>query len=180
MTVTPALLLAAATVLGATACGDDDACGPGSAPADGLVLAGDGLEVRYAGLVAGANNDCPAPDAPAGVVSLTIAGTQAGGAAPLTFCVPRPDLLGAGARALGTEVQVIDASATVDGCTLSLAGTSAPTGTATAAGACDDGAGPAGFALTLDGTVTVTRTCGAAVDELAMTLVGEIAVAPPP
>jgi len=175
--VTRRALLAVALLTVPAGCGDDDACGPGAAPDDGLTLSGDGLTASYAGLEAGANNDCPAPDAPEGVVALTIAGRQAGGTDFITFCVPRPDRLGVGALTLGTDVQVVDLFADAAGCSLRLATVPAPTGTVTASGACDDGTSPAGFALTFAGELAMERTCGATVDELRMTLAGTIAVA---
>ena len=74
------------------ACPSDESCGPSDALGDGLVLSGTGVEIRYHDLVASPNNDCPDASAPAGVVSLTISGTQVGGSDAITFCVPRPDL----------------------------------------------------------------------------------------
>ena len=71
------------------ACGDDGGttCGPGGAPMDGLT-AGNGSDVAlvYENLTASANNDCPDPSAPSGVISLTINGSEKGGTGLITFC----------------------------------------------------------------------------------------------
>ena len=162
-----------------TACCGGDTCGPGSAKADGLTLTGSGVSVTYAGLTASANNDCPDPAAPAGVVSLTISGTQVGSSFPITFCVPRPDLLGSGVRQLGTDIKVVDVGADIGGgCTLSISSTTAPSGPVQGSGVCGDGTDPAGFALDFESdTVTVKRTCGATVDMLTLALSGSVAVA---
>src|SRR5688500_19518828 len=76
-------------------CPTDPFCGPGEATGDGMLLSGTGVDVRYHMAIAGENNDCPAPDAPEGVVSVTIAMAQTNGANGfLNLCIPRPDLLG--------------------------------------------------------------------------------------
>ena len=176
------LSIISALALGAgTACCGGDTCGPGSAPVDGLELAGTGVDVKYTMLQAHPNNDCRDPNAPAGVVSLTINGTQTGTAFGLTLCIPRPDKLGSGALALGTDVVVVDTGADIGGgCTLSHAATPAPTGTVTSSGACGNGSDAAGFALTFEnGVVPVKRTCGANVDVLMLALTGTVAVAGP-
>ncbi len=174
LSITSALLLGATT-----ACCGGDTCGPGSAAPDGLTLTGSGVAVTYAMLTASANNDCPDPAAPAGVVSLTISGTQVGSSFPVTFCVPRPDLLGSGVRQLGTDVKVVDIGADIgSGCTLSLASATAPSGPVQASGVCGNGTDSAGFALDFENdTVTVKRTCGATVDMLTLALSGTVAVA---
>jgi len=160
------------------ACPGDDTCGPGAAAGDGLVLSGSGVEIRYHDLVASANNDCPDPAAPAGVVSLTIAGVQVGGTESITLCVPRPDLL-ADVRALGTDVQIIDLNATAPECTFVRNTTTPPTGTVTADGLCADGTDPAGFALVVQGTATVDRTCLAGTDTVTLDMAGTVSVATP-
>ena len=170
--------------------GDDAVCGPGDAPADGIVASGGGDSFAYGGFLAGQNNDCPAADAPAGVVSVTVFGAQVdpAGSAFLTLCLPRPDLIEGGtAYPLSPDVQPVPAADRVqvidvdadheDDCTWSLAG--APSGTATFEGLCDGGADPAGFALTLDGTVTVEEVCGAgAPTDVEVTLSGTVRVLP--
>jgi hypothetical protein len=90
-------LLAISSSLLTGACSGDDCGSPGSAEY-GLVVSSDQVMLAYGDLVAGANNDCPAADAPTGVVSLTISGTQmpgSGGSGLVTFCIPRPDQLNA-------------------------------------------------------------------------------------
>jgi len=167
----------------AAGCGDSaDSCGPGGAPATGLVANRDAVTLTYGNLVAGRNNDCPASDAPAGVISLTIHGTQSDGSGQLTLCIARPDLLAKQAQALGgdvagTPVRVIDIAGTATNCSFDLDRSQPVTGSATASGLCGDGVDPAGFALVLDGALALTRTCGQAVDSLSVTLRGRVAVA---
>jgi hypothetical protein len=165
---------------------DDDAqtCGPEAAPAE-LSATGTDVTLPYGTFEAGLNNDCPHADAPEGVVSMTIAAEQVGAATRrfFTLCIPRPDRLADG-LALGVnqipadpqQVQIIDAQGEGDGCTFSFDDTAPPTGTATAAGLCDNGANPAGFALTVDGSYTMKRTCGATVDTVTVTVNGTVAV----
>jgi hypothetical protein len=159
------------------ACSSDDSCGPASAATGDVVAAAPsaGVSLRFGQLRARPNNDCPAPDAPAGVVSLTLSGLQVGGDQPLTFCVPRPDLL-RGARGLGVDVEVVDVSGADGACSFRLLPQPAPAGTVTATGVCDNGRDPAGFSLRFDGEVSVERRCGAAVDVLRMTLSGDAPV----
>ncbi len=175
-----ALALAAA---GATGCGDDS-CGPSGAPAIGLVASNDAVTLTYGQLTSGLNNDCPAAGAPSGVISMTIAGTQSDGSGLVTLCIGRPDLLAHQALGLGgdtasAEVRVIDLTGTANNCALKLDVTQSVSGTATTSGLCGNGGDPAGFALVLDGAVTLTRTCGAAIDSVAVTVRGRVAVAGP-
>lgn len=176
------LALLVAVVALAPACDDDETCGVGSAPASGLVASATGVTLTYGDLSSLSGNDCPDPAAPSGVVSLSIEGRTADGTGLVTFCIPRPDQLGSGARALGNtptmaDVRVIDLTGMAAGCSYDFESTlPAPTGTVTASGVCANGTDPAGFALTIDGTVTVTRTCGATVDSVALTLAGTVAV----
>jgi hypothetical protein len=155
----------------------DAFCGPGGASTSGLVASGTGFTLTFGNLTAGANNDCPDPAAPAGVVSLTIFAHQTDGTGLVTLCVKRPDKL-AGGLALDTDVEVVDANGTAGGCTFSIDRTTPPTGTASSTGECNGGTGQAGFALTVDGTMQLTRTCGATMDSVAATFQGTVAVAP--
>jgi hypothetical protein len=135
--------------------------------------------LTYGNLSSLSGNDCPAPDAPSGVVSLSIEGTQVGGTGRLTICIPRPDLLEAG-RALSTigmgDARIVDFSGMASGCTFAHDSSMPPSGTATGKGVCKNGTDAAGFALTLNGTVNLNRTCGATVDKVAVTLGGTVAV----
>jgi hypothetical protein len=166
----------------AAGCGDSaDSCGPGGAPGTGLVASRDAVTLTYGDLGAGRNNDCPASDAPAGVISLTIHGTQTDGSGQLTLCVARPDLLAKQAQALGgdvagTPVRVIDIAGSATNCSFDLDRSQPVTGTATSSGLCGNGTDPAGFALVIDGALSLTRTCGATVDSLSVTLRGRVAV----
>ncbi len=154
----------------------DAYCGTGGAPTS-VVVAGTGFSLMYDNLSASANNDCPDPMAPKGVVSLTIE-VPAGSAQFFTLCVQRPDLL-AGGQPLGTAVKVVDVTGTSNGCSFVPDSAVAPTGTATASGICNNGTSHAGFALTLDGTIQLKRTCGATVDSVSATLSGTVAVSGP-
>ena len=159
----------------------DAPCGPGGAPEVGLVASSTNPDVTltYGNLVAGANNDWPAPAAPAGVVSLTISGPQTDGAGLVTMCVPRPDLLPQGLT-LGygssAGVQLIDFDgSTSNGCTYSLL-TTPPTGTLSSGGECENGSAASGFSLSVSGTVTLIETCGPSTGSLTASLAGLVAV----
>lgn len=162
----------------------DDSCGPAVSAGEVVVAqldsgAGSGVTLRFSQLRARPNNDCPAADAPAGVVSLTISGVAVGGTAPFTLCVARPDLLLEGARTLGAtgaQVEVVDVVSSDGTCTYRQQRASQPSGTVTASGVCDSGRDAAGFSLTFAGEVSVERTCGAAVDVLRMSITGEVPV----
>ena len=122
---TDARVAAAALLALAAACSDDATCGPGAAPAAGLVLTIGAETAAFGGFTASVNNDCTVPGSD--VISVSVHGTQTGQTSALTLCLPRPDLLGrdpvalAPSRvpALATDrVQVIDASASLAaGCT---------------------------------------------------------------
>jgi hypothetical protein len=126
------------------------------------------------------------------VVSLTVYGPQAtpAGAAFVSLCLPRPDLVRAGDTlpldphnqpALDADrVHVVDVQAELaDGCRWTLDGAAAPTGTATFAGYCGQGIEPEGWALALDGQVTVVETCPGGLERtLQVTLSGRAAVGP--
>jgi hypothetical protein len=166
-----------------TGCSSDDtSCGIGNVAQTGMKLIGvgtGGSDVGFGPLDAGANNDCPAPMAPSGVISLTIGGTQTGGAAPITFCVSRPDLLGKSSLAIGTDFQLVDVNADVDGCRLSLDRSTPASGTAKATGLCGNGIDPAGFGLTLDAEVSLSKQCaGGPTQLLRVPLRGTIEIAP--
>jgi hypothetical protein len=178
---TSALLLAVTLATGG--CGGDDEpaeCGAGDAPAEALVLAGAGLEVRYGGFIAGPNNDCPDPTDPDAPTSLTIVGTQVGGEAPLTLCVRRPDRFTTAPADLATGAVIEDVAGSAGDCTLELDRSMAATGTLTATGLCLDGVEPSAFALEVSAEVSVIRTCGGVEDALRLTLAGRVAVEPLP
>jgi hypothetical protein len=173
-------LLVSAWAATCAGCSDDSRCGPGKAATGDVVVADlgtSGVVLRFHELVARANNDCPAVDAPAGVVSLTISGTAVNGRLPLTLCIPRPDLLG-GARQLGADVQVVDVVGEDAGCTYRQLRPSAPSGSVTGSGVCGNGRDAAGFALDFAGEVSIERTCGTVRTTLRMTMTGLVAVLP--
>jgi hypothetical protein len=173
------LLLVAA---GAPGCGDDS-CGPGGAPDTGLVATGGGLTLTYGHFSGSPAHDCQSAGAP-GVISLSIPGVQtdAGSSGLLTLCIGRPDLLASQALPFGAEPTTdahIDISGTAGGCTLIIDRSQPPSGTVSASGLCGAGSNAAGFALTLDATLTLTRTCGTTVDAVPVTVRGRVAVAGP-
>ena len=175
---TSLLLLAPLVACGG---GDGDSCGPGGAPASGLVATVSGTPLTFGQLTSGLNNDCPASNPPAGVVSMTIFGTQTGGNGAIALCVSRPDLLSGGSQALGpdaagSEVRLIDLTADANGCSYSVDRAKSISGAATSKGMCDNGNDPAGFALTLSGTLSFTRTCSSTVDSVQVTLSGTAAI----
>jgi hypothetical protein len=170
-----------AGMAGAPGC-SDDSCGPGGAPDTGLIASSGAVTLTYGQLRGGLNNDCPASDAPAGVISLSIHGTQAGGSGLVTLCVARPDLLARQAQGLGlaagAAVRLIDVTGSTTTCSFTIDPSQPVTGSATASGLCGNGSDAAGFALVLDGALSLTRTCGPAVDSVQITLHGRVAVAP--
>jgi hypothetical protein len=176
-------LAAALLAVVAPGCGGgDDSCGPGDAPDDGLVASGGGATLTYSGLTAGLNGDCPATDAPTGVTSLTIAGTGAAGF--FTLCVSRPDLLASQPQTVALDVpgspipaRIVDLTGTASDCTFKIDKTQPASGTVRATGLCGNGASTAGFALTVDVQLALTRTCGPTVDSVPVTLAGRVAVA---
>ena len=177
--------LLAVGALAAAGCSDDATCGPGAVGASGVTLTIGSETITYGGFTASVNNDCTI--AGSGVISVSVHGTQVAGAAALTLCLPRPDLLGAEAAPLAPSrvpplaedrVQVIDASASLSaGCTAAIDPTLAPAGTARFDGYCAGGADPAGYALTLTGTLLVRVTCASGTTAMSATLGGAVAVA---
>ena len=175
-----------AVVAAATGC-SDNSCGPGGAPDSGIIASSDMVTLTYGHLAGSLNNDCPAADAPSGVVSMTIIGHQADSVLSnttglLTLCIARPDLLAKQAQGLGVDagapVQVVDLSGDANSCSFAIDKTQPATGNATSSGLCGNGSDAAGFAIELDGSLTLTRTCGATSDSLQVTLHGKVAVTP--
>jgi hypothetical protein len=170
------LLFLLITSLGLVGCSSPD-CGPGGAFEFGLTASSDQVNLVFGDLVAGANNDCPDPNAPAGVVSLTIMGTQMGNTGIITFCVPRPDQLETMALPIGSSgVKVIDLTATDANCSYTFDAGHLPTGTATSTGMCGNGTDKAGFALVFNGFIGLRRTCGATIDSVSVGLTGTVAI----
>lgn len=171
--------------LSITSAACDDApvtCGPGGAGSAGIVVTPTNGTITYGAFTSGANNDCPANDGST-VTSLTIFAAQTDGTGTFTLCVPRPDQLGQGARALGLDqvggdLRLVDVKGSTGGCTFTIDPTTPPTGTGHGDGVCAAGTDAAGFALTLDGTVTLRRTCGATVDSVTAPIAGTVAVVP--
>ena len=148
----------------------DAFCGAGSAGSSLDMVAGSAT-ITYTDIRAGANNDCPDPMAPAGVVSMTIERLTP----PLiTICVPRPDKLNGG-LALGTDVHLVDAGGSAGSCTYQLDHTMPITGTISSTGLCNNGG--SAFALTIDAMFTELRTCGTQ-DTVSATISGTVMVTP--
>ena len=172
--------LSSISVLALAGCpGDGESCGPDGAPAE-IAATHAEFSLTYSNLSSLSGNDCPAPDAPSGVISLSIEGTQVGGTGRITFCIPRPDLLADG-RTLGTstnmgQLRIVDLGGMANGCTFVHNSAMPPSGMAKGTGVCKNGTDAAGFALELTGTVNLKRTCGATVDNVALTLGGKVAV----
>lgn len=183
MRIVAAGLIAASSAVAAGCGGGDDSCGPGGAPDTGLMATSSAVTLNYGMLTGGPNNDCPASDAPPGVISMTIEGTQQGGQGRITLCIGRPDLLGKQALSLGFDaaapVRVIDLVGSDPSCTFTVDRTLPLAGTAQTSGLCGNGADPAGFALVVDATLSLTRTCGTTVDTAGVMLHGRVAVAGP-
>jgi hypothetical protein len=175
--------VAAWLALGALAgCGDDD-CGPGGAPEVGLTAEADSVVLTYGHVTSRLGNDCPTADAPAGVISLTIEATQTDGTGRLTLCVGRPDLLAQRSQTLGSnlpgaEVRLIDLNGTASGCSYAVDTTQLAAGDVRSSGMCGNGGDAAGFALTLNGSAVLKRTCGANVGSIDVVLHGGVAVLP--
>lgn len=169
----------------AAGCGDDPAsCGPGSIASPGVSATGGSITLSFGQFTSGINNDCPSPGTPAGLISVTVFGTQTNGTGMLTLCVSRPDLLAGQPQPLVEDVPgsagvlVVDIDGTLDGCEFSIDTDQPISGTATTQGLCGNGTDPAGFALEVHGALTLTRTCGTTVDTLAIQLDGRVPVMP--
>jgi len=181
-------IISVALVAGATAATgcSDDTCGPGGAPDTGLLASSDTVTLTYGHLIGSINNDCTPADAPSGVISMTILGHQAdavltNSTSLITLCVARPDLLAKQAQMLGIDagaaVRVVDVSGNANNCSFSVDQAQPATGSATSSGLCGNGSDAAGFALAIDGSLSLTRTCGTTVDSVQITLHGRVAVA---
>jgi hypothetical protein len=167
----------------AVGCGPGNTvCGPGSASATGLAASGSGLSFIYRGSMEGANNDCT----PTGrmVISVTIELVQDNGTGFLTFCIPRPDELATdltiGSDMPGNEppAALISFEGTsADGCVYAYNPGATTTGSLHATGVCNDGAGSSGFALTVDGSMTMTGSGGSScLASVVVQLAGTVAV----
>jgi hypothetical protein len=170
------LAVAAAVLAGCS----DDTCGPGTAPTAGLFVGDDDQTLTFGNLASSANNDCPDAAAPAGVVSLTVGGSQTDGQGLLTLCIPRPDLL-PGGLTLGTNatagVRIIDLAGQTNSCNYSIEATRPVSGTVAGHGVCDNGTNGSGYSLSFDGHLSLKRECPTATDTIAVNINGNVAVA---
>ncbi len=149
---------------------------------EALLASSADVVLTYGGLTALAGNDCPAMDAPAGVVSLSVEGRQTDGTGLITFCIARPDQFEGARRNLGTslsmaDVRIFDLTGTANNCTFTFDSSRPPTGFATGLGVCADGTDPAGFGVDFDGAISLRRNCNGTMDTVAVTLTGLVAVA---
>ena len=170
------LFLSSISALAFAGCGDDS-CGPGDAPEFGLVASSGEVQLTYGGFTSGANNDCRDPMAPEGVISLTLEGTQQGAASIITLCIPRPDLLIKMEQPIGEGLRIIDLNGEKDGCSYAYDSSRIATGTVRAIGMCDNGTNDAGYALDIDGNISLRRTCGTTIDTIAVGFRGTVAIA---
>ena len=176
-----AFLVGLVGLVGMTGCGDDE-CGPMGAAKDGLTASASDVTLTFGNLTSRAGSDCPDPDAPSGVIAVTIEGMQTDGTGFITLCIPRPDNLELGNRSLGlttsmADIRIIDVEGSANNCTYGIDRTRPPTGKGAGLGVCGNGTDKAGFAIDLDGAVSLRRTCGTTIDTVAVKLVGKIAVA---
>jgi hypothetical protein len=114
---------------------------------------------------------------------MSIEGTQLDGQGRITLCIGRPDLLETRELSLGFDaaasVRVVDLVGSDISCTFTADRTMPLAGMAHASGLCENGADPAGFALMVDATLSLTRTCGTTKDTTGVILHGRVAVAGP-
>jgi hypothetical protein len=160
----------------ASGCGDD--CGPGDAPAFGLVASSADVTLTYGNFTSGVNNDCPDPMAPEGVISLTLEGTQKDAATTqlIVMCMPRPDLLATMDQPINTGLRIIDVNGEANGCTFKYDSSRVATGMVHSRGLCDNGTNDNGYAIGITGNVSLRRTCGTTIDSVAVELSGMVAV----
>lgn len=152
------------------------------APTDGLTASSVDVTLTFGAMTSRAGSDCPAPGTPDGVIAVTIEGKQTDGQGFITLCIPRPDELELGNRSLGltqstADIRIIDLTGAANNCTFTVDTTRPPTGKGAGLGVCSNGTDKAGFAIDLDGALSLRRTCGSTIDTIAVKLVGKIAVA---
>jgi hypothetical protein len=176
------LFLSSISLAAASGC-SDDSCGPMGAKSDGLLASSTEVTLTFGQMTSRAGSDCPDPDAPSGVIALTIEGKQTDGMGFITLCIPRPDLLEMGNLPVGisrpgsvTGIGIVDLQGMSNGCSYVIDKTRPPTGKGAGVGVCGNGTDSAGFALDMDGAISLTRTCGTTVDTLAVKLAGRVAI----
>jgi hypothetical protein len=152
------------------------------APKDGLTASSTDVTLTFGNATSRAGSDCPDPDAPEGVIAVTIEAPQTDGQGFITLCIPRPDLLELGNRSLGltlstADIRIIALSGMANNCSFNTDKTRPPTGKGAGLGVCSNGTDKAGFAIDLDGAISLRRTCGATMDTIGVKLAGKIAIA---
>jgi hypothetical protein len=171
--------LTASLALCLAACGGgEDSCGPGDVTGSTITASSSPAAFTYEAFESSPNQDCPNPGSP---TPITIQGTQTDSGRPLVLCISQPETITAGevyALSPTGVVRLIDLQA-VDGDCNITAGTSG--GTAEFTGFCDDGTAAEGFALTMSGTISATKSCSGLPDEtIELQLSGSAVVQPVP
>jgi hypothetical protein len=174
-------IIALAIALATIGCGGDEVCGPGEIAATGATATVGSDSVTYGDFWSSPNNDCSQMGHP---TSLTLEGKQVDGNFFLTFCIPRPDEIGADPIALDDLelIEVITVSGDIGGgCLITRDPAVTPTGTIEFIGYCDEGLAAEGYAIRLSGTVGGTRTCtgtdaGTTMEPITIDVAGEVAV----
>lgn len=169
-------------IAAAAGCGEGDECGPGDAPVDGVTAALANNTVTYGSFTSSPDGNCTTGTEP----SLSIEGIQVdpapigGTTQKIAFCIPLPDAVGGDPMTLGLEdtdpVRLVEVNASVDPCTYRFDFSPDPSGTITFSGYCDSGLHEAGYAITLDGSVTLRQVCGGDLETIIVDLAGSAAV----
>ena len=166
-----------AAIAALVACGGDGkTCGPGDAPADGVVAMVGSATATYGNFTFGLNGDCGSES-----VSTFATQTDATGVLRFDLCVEHPDQLAQGLalgpdeQNAGVPVHVVDFEGLRG--RLHVRHRSQPRRPARRRQGRYCG-GAHGFALSVTGSIPVTRTCGSTVDQITMTIAGSAAVAP--
>jgi hypothetical protein len=153
------------------------------APSNGLLASSTDVTLTFGQMTSRAGSDCPDPAAPSGVIAVTVEGHQTDGTGFITLCIPRPDLLEMGNQSIGLSmpgsvvgIGIVDLQGSSNSCTYAIDKSRVPTGIGAGIGVCNNGTDKAGFALDLDGAISLRRTCGATVDTIAVKLTGKFAV----
>lgn len=160
MLVRAAMLVMAPCLM---ACGGEGECGPGDAPPS-VSASVAGESIAFGGFTSSPNNDCTPPGR--SPTSITLDGRQTAPATQnplhITFCLPRPDLLGQDPIALdNTElIEVVDVFAELsNGCLAVLDRAMPASGTIQFQGYCGGGVDPVGYSIVFDARVPATAMC---------------------
>ena len=167
------LFLSSISALVAPGCSDD--CGPGDAPEYGLLASSADVTLNYGAMTSSPNNDCRDSTVP-DIISLTLEGREKDSGSLIVLCIPRPDQLAKMDMQIGTGLQIVDVNGDKDGCTYKFDSTRLATGTVHAVGLCDNGTNDAGYALGIEGNISLLRNCAGTMESIAVELSGQIAI----